>query len=179
MPLSATMIKVRRYQKGEEDTLRQICRDTTLLINLKEYGPELVRKWVKRLDNSSPWNEHVKKRNPFVAVSDNEVVGFAEFSDEGKIGAFYSHHQWQQKGIGSALLERIEAEAAKLGIGTIWVESSLSASNFFESKGFKIVEEKEVFTDGVGSKSLVLVKSNPDNKRMQPDKVSTALAISQ
>lgn len=171
------MIKVRRYIKGEEEILRQICRETTLLVNLKEYGSELVHKWAARLENNSTWNEHVEKRNPFVAENDNEIVGFAEFTAEGRIGAFYSHHQWQQKGVGTALLESIETEAEKLGLETIWVESSLSASGFFEKKGFKSSEAKEVYTDGISSMSIVLVKSNADNKPMPSDKVPATRSL--
>jgi len=163
------MIKVRRYRKGEEETLRQLCRDTTLLVNLKEYGPELVQKWVARLRNNSTWVEHVKNRNPFVAEIAGKIVGFAEFTDTGRIGAFYSHHEWQQKNVGSTLLETIEAEAQKLEIESIWVESSLSASKFFERKGFEVVEDREVFTEDIPSRSVVLVKSKAHNNQMQSD----------
>jgi len=163
------MINVRRYSKGEEEVLRQICLDTTLVINVKEYGSELVHKWTTRLKDKSAWKEHVRKKNPFVAEIDSQLIGFAEFSTNGKIGAFYSHHHWQRKGVGTALLCRIETEAEKLGIENILVESSLSASKFFESKGFKVMREIEVYADGIVSKSIELVKSNANNKCMQSD----------
>ena len=160
------MIKVRRYGKGEAEALRKICIETTLLINIEEYGPELVQKWVKRLDDKKAWKQHVRAKNPIVAVNDNQIVGFAELDSSGKIGALYSHHEWQQRGVGTALLDRIEVEAKLLGIERLRVESSLSASRFFQAKGFEPVRENEVYTDVIPSRSVELVKATGDQDRL-------------
>lgn len=152
-------MQIRRYKVGEEDTLRNICRDTTLQVNVMEYGTELVEKWTARLSNISKWKERVRRKNPFVAESDGILVGFAELSENGRIGAFYSHYKWQRKGVGKALYEAIEAEALRLKIDTLQVDSSVSASRFFEANGFRIVGEIETVTDGIPSKSLCMRKS--------------------
>ena len=160
------MIQIRRYRKGEEESLRQLCRDTTCLVNVNEYGKALVEKWASRLDNRIDWKERVKYKNPFVAEIDGEIVGFAELTRKGNISAFYSHRLWQNKGIGSALLETIVEEADSLGIKTIQVESSISASKFFISRGFDKIEEKTTLTDGLPSKSILLQQIRTHNKRM-------------
>ncbi len=161
------MIKVRRYRKGEEEILRILCRETTLKVNIKEYGHELVRKWVTKLDDSRSWETHVKNKNPFVAEVEGEIVGFAEIAESGKIGGFYSHFQWQSRGVGSDLLKSIESEAVKLEIEKIWVESSLSAGKFFKGRGFCLLKKKQVFTDGVSSENEVLVKHLTNSKELQ------------
>ena len=152
------MFYVRRYKAGEEESLRQICRDTTLHVNVKDYGVELVNKWAARLADAPRWAERVHRHNPFVAVMDNQIVGFAEITDAGKISAFYSHWQWQRKGVGDALYDAIEAEAARLNLDHLLVESSTGASGFFERKGFRVVGENETLTDGVPSRSVLLRK---------------------
>lgn len=164
LSLSAIMIEVRKYKKGEEEVLRKICRDTTCRVNVEEYGSVLVEKWASRLSSSSKWKERVEKKKPFVAEKDGTIVGFAEFTKNGQISAFYSHYKWQGKGVGTALLDAIESEAAELGIRTIQVESSMSASKFFERRGFCVVEEKETLTDGISSRSVVLINNVADNK---------------
>lgn len=153
------MIKVRKFRKGEEETLRQLCIDTNRHVTALEYGAILVEKWCARLASSARWRDRVQRKNPWVAVSDSVIVGFAELTEPGQIGAFYSHFQWQGKGVGSALLEALESEAQKIGFETICVDSSMSASRFFERKGFRAVEERQALTDGIPSRSLFLVKS--------------------
>lgn len=162
------MIHVRRYKEGEEDCLRQLCRDTTCLVNVDEYGKDLVKKWASRLDKRLAWTERVKYKNPFVAEVDGEMVEFAELTKQVKISAFYSHHLWQRKGVGSALLGAVLRESEKLGIEIIQVESSISASKFFLKRGFDGIEEKTTLTDGIPSKSVLLQMTRTHNKRMQP-----------
>ena len=162
------MIKIRRYREGEEENLRQLCRDTTSRINIQEYGKILVDKWTARLDNRDDWIDRVKLKKPFVAEIDGKIVGFAELTKKGNISAIYSHHLWQNKGIGSALLKAIAEEADNLGIITIQVESSIVASKFFTNRGFDKIEEKTTLTDGLPSKSVLLQRTH--NKRMQSGK---------
>lgn len=162
------MIKIRKYRKGEEDVLRQICRDTTRHVNVLEYGSVLVEKWVARLADSVQWRQRLQQHNPLIAENDGEIVGFAELDPTGRINAFYSHHQWQQRGVGSALLEAIEIEAKTAGITCITVVSSIGASKFFEHRGFRAVEERQSLTGGTSSKSLLLIKHNGDKTGSTP-----------
>jgi hypothetical protein len=57
-------MRIRRYRVGEEDVLRQICRDTTLRVNVDEYGSELVEKWAAKLGNASKWKNRLREANP-------------------------------------------------------------------------------------------------------------------
>ena len=152
------MLRVRRFKSGDEDSLRLICRDTTLNVNALEYGAELAGKWAARLEDRTRWANRIRKMHPFVAEMNNEVVGFAELTPTGEISAFYSHHKCQGSGVGSVLFEAIEAEAFRLQLDCLKVESSLSASGFFARKGFNIVEEKVRLTEGVPSKSVAMEK---------------------
>lgn len=163
------MIQVRRFREGEEESLRQLCQETTRLVNVNEYGKNLVEIWALRLKNRADWKERIKYKNPFVAEINGEIVGFAELTKKGNISAFYSHHLWQKKGVGSALLEAIVKEADDFNLKAIQVESSIAASKFFENRGFEKHEEKTTLTDGIPSKSVVLHRTRTHNKRMQTD----------
>jgi len=93
-----------------------------------------------------------------VAEQNGTITGFAELTKMGKVSAFYSHYEWQGKGVGYALYEAIEAEASRLAMDSIQVESSSSASGFFARKGFHVIREKVNLTDGIPSKSLLMQK---------------------
>src|SRR5262245_25695914 len=103
------------------------------------------------------WSERLAQKNPFVAVIDGEIVGMAEIERDGFIDYFYVHPKWQAKGIGKALLARLEAEAAALGVKLIFADVSVTAKSFFLSRGFCVME----------SRSNVILGHPAPNFRMQ------------
>ena len=149
---------VRRYKIGEEETLWKLCRDTTLQVNGRDYGMELVEKWAPSQIDMGKWTERMRRKNPFVADQDGSIVGFAELTSEARISGFYSHYEWQRKGVGKALYQAIEVEASRLGFDRLRVEVSTTAKRFFLSMGFCIVEEKESMTCEIPFTSFLMQK---------------------
>lgn len=96
-------MQIRRYKPGEEEELWQLYHDTTHIINGDAYTKEQVERWAPHDKNMDEWKERIKVKNPFVVVQDDKIVGFAELEADGHIDYFYTHHQWQGKGIGSML----------------------------------------------------------------------------
>ncbi len=96
---------------------------------------------------------------PIVATINDQVVGFAEFEDNGHIDCFYVHHQFQSKGVGSALLKEIEQQAIQKNISKIFAEVSITAQPFFLSKGFKVSKEQLKKIRGVELKNFVMEKN--------------------
>ena len=89
----------------------------------------------------------------------NEViVGFAEFEPSGYIDCFYVHHEYQGKGVGSALMVSIFGKAEQDDIKRIFAEVSITARPFFEAKGFKVVKEQTVTLRGVQLTNFVMEK---------------------
>jgi GNAT superfamily N-acetyltransferase len=88
------------------------------------------------------WTERLAQKNPFVASVEDEIVGMAEIAPDGFIGYFYVHPRWQGRGVGKALLATLELEAAKLGVNVISADASITAKEFFGSRGFRITEAK-------------------------------------
>ena len=150
-------MNVRRYRVGEEDKLWKLRNDTTRAVIGRDYTEAQVRRWAPdRIDPD--WHEKIRKKNPFVAEHDGEIVGFAELEPDGHINDFYCHHQWQRRGVGTLLQAAIEAEASRLKIDTLLLESSVTAHRFFLSQGFVIVEEKENLVCGSPAKQFIMRK---------------------
>lgn len=100
----------------------------------------------------------MSETNPFVAEENNQLVGFAELAANGHIDCFYCAHDWQRKGVGSALLQAVEHEASKQGISRIFAEASISAKGFFEKKGFSVEGEHMVSLRGAPFVSYLVAK---------------------
>jgi predicted N-acetyltransferase YhbS len=50
--------------------------------------------------------------------------------------------RWQGRGVGKALLATVEAESTKSGVRIIGADVSVTAKEFFGSRGFRITEAK-------------------------------------
>lgn len=151
-------MKIRRYRTGEEEELWQLCRDTTHIVNGRDYTPEQVEKWAPRTVDMHRWRERVRSKNPFVAERDGAILGFAELENDGHISGFYCHHRWQRQGVGRALYGAIENEASRLHFRALHVESSASAAPFFLSMGFEAVDVHEFQDCGAPVKNFIMTK---------------------
>ncbi len=90
----------------------------------------------------------ISKTNPFVIEENGKIVGFSELEENGHIDCFYCAYDWQGRGVGSALLDAIEREAARMGVTRLFTEASITARGFFEKKGFSVECEQTVSLRG-------------------------------
>ena len=60
-------MNIRRYKPGDEERLWQLYRDTTHIINGKDYSPEQCERWAPAVADMPKWRERICAKNPFVA----------------------------------------------------------------------------------------------------------------
>ncbi len=157
----SSKILIRRYNDGDAKFISQLYYDTIHTVNAKDYSKEQLEAWApySSVKDYSGWEEKLQKIKPFVALIGEQIVGFAEFEPNGHIDCFYVHHEFQGRGVGSALMREIEIEAREKLLGRIYAEVSITAKPFFEAKGFKVVKQQTVTLRGVDLVNFVMEKS--------------------
>jgi putative acetyltransferase len=157
--LVSKSIIIRSYQESDCPFLSAIFFNTIHTINTKDYTPEQINAWapVGHLEPDG-WVARWQKLAPIVVVIDNQIVGFAEFEENGHIDCFYVHHEFQGCGAGSALLKEIEQRARANEIMRIFAEVSITAKSFFEAKGFSVVKQQVVSCRGAELINFVMEK---------------------
>lgn len=144
-------IEVRPYKRSDAQDLAQIYYNTIHQVNAKDYSKIQLDAWAPESSRKAEyWLEKLEITNPFVAISNDTVVGFAEFEPNGHIDCFYCHHEWVGLGVGAALMNAIHERARDQKINKIFVEVSITALPFFEKHGFKILEKQTVFIKDIG-----------------------------
>jgi GNAT superfamily N-acetyltransferase len=161
-------MNIRRYEPGEEEELWQLYHGTTHEIIGQYYTPDQIARWAPSQMDVVKWKDRIESRNPFVAERDGAILGFAELEPDGHIDYFYCHHQWQRKGVGTALYRALETEARRQGVTVLYAEVSVPARPFFLSMGFEIVEEQVNLVCGAPAKRFVMRKRLSDNKAIDP-----------
>lgn len=154
-------MQIRRYKPGEEEQLWQLYHDTTHIINGEVYSKEQVERWAPHDKNMDEWKERIKKKNPFVAVEDGKIVGFAELESNGHIDYFYSHHEWQGKGVGRMLYSAIETEAIRQKMSRLYADVSVVAKGFFLKQGFEVLKEQNNIICGAPAPNFKMEKKLP------------------
>jgi len=154
---------IRRYKIGEEEKIWTVFYRSTREIVSHDYTREQIERWAPKNRVPAEWAKRIFLKKPFVAVEGDEVVGFAELEEDGHIDLFYCLPEWVGKGVGTSLLEALEAEAMKLNLSKIYAESSTTAIQFFVAKGFRILEIRINTVCGEAAKQYLIEKRIASN----------------
>ncbi len=152
-------ITVRKYQPSDAKFLAEIFYNSIHSINIYDYSAEQINAMApaSSLDPEN-WEQKWSKLVPFVALLGSKIVGFAEFEPSGHIDCFYVHHEYQGRGVGSALMKAIEAEAKEKHISRIYADVSITAKLFFEGKGFQEIKKQTVIYRGCEFTNFLMEK---------------------
>ena len=153
-----------RKMKYEDITQVQSIAKTTWHATYEGIIPlEIQNNFLQSAYNDDRMKQRLERSLLYVAEGDGEVVGFANYSqvsEDGKVelGAIYLYPEFQGKGIGSALLQ--EAIRNIEGMKEIYInveKDNKIGMNFYEAKGFEIVEEFDDVLDGHILKTVRMV----------------------
>lgn len=133
---------IRRYFPGEEAQIWQVYFRATHESNAADYDVELLNRWAPPDMDMTAWAARLLEKNPFVALMDDEIVGFAELDASGFLDYFYVTPERQRQGVGAALMAALVSEACALGVQAMTADVSITAKRFFLGQGFEIVESR-------------------------------------
>ncbi|NHZ96957.1 GNAT family N-acetyltransferase [Massilia sp. CCM 8734] len=111
--------------------------------------PDLLKAW---LGNKTPQNVASWFVSPanhvLIAERDGVVVGVALLTQAGKLSLCYVLPEALYSGVGKALLQGVEAQARAWGVSVLRLNSTLTASKFYERNGY-ILAGKEMSCYGL------------------------------
>lgn len=139
-----TDIVIRIAQQADRIELRDLYKNTVLVVNRRDYSQDEVEDWASCGDDVSNIEEMIKTHYFIVAVNRvSQIVGFSSITPEGYLHSMFVHKDFQSKGIATMLLEEIERYAIAKGIMRITSEVSLTARPFFDKKGYVVEQEQK------------------------------------
>jgi N-acetylglutamate synthase-like GNAT family acetyltransferase len=133
-------VAIRRAGVEDTDALVTVLRRsiTELCVADHRNDPGVLGAWLenKTAENIRTWIE--SPRN-FMVVAEvgGAVCGVASLGITGGILLCYLLPEVQSTGVGRALLAGLEAEARRLGIRELSLESTVSARGFYSKQGFR------------------------------------------
>ena len=151
-------MKIRNYRAGDEVSLRAIFHHTIHRVNIQDYTAEQVKAWAAGELDETMWREKLEEMKPYVVDLEGKLIGYADLQADGYIDHFFCHHDWQRRGVGSLLMQKIHDEANKHDIRRLYSNVSITAKPFFKAKGFEVVKEQFVSIRGQVLKNFRMQK---------------------
>jgi len=140
-------MKIRRFRdKDAVKTSRCIARTLKQVIS-KHYSSRVVAH-LRKINLPGSLVKRAKKCTMVVAEENSRIIGTANLSNDGWLGAFFVDTSCIGHGVGSHLLREMERIAKKERFKAIRTHSAINAVGFYRKNGYRTV--KPVFFKDVG-----------------------------
>lgn len=136
------MIEIRIAEATDAEAISAVVIRSLRESNADDYHPDHIAGLVEGFSPAGVL-ERMKGRTTFVAVLSGEIVGTASLGD-GRVHTVFISPDLQKRGIGAALMARVEALAHTRATPLLTVRSSITAEGFYQKLGYQPVRE-EVF----------------------------------
>lgn len=139
-----TKFKIREVSNADMGALKELYKNTILIINRKDYTLAEIEDWVSCGDDIPHWEQLIKEQHYILAENnDKVVVGFGSVNELGYIHTLFVHKDFQRQGIASLLYAHLENFAIEKKAERLTSEVSITAKPFFERQGFQVDEEQK------------------------------------
>lgn len=136
----------------------QVYFTSIRMVCIKDYTQEQISAWAPESFDLSLFKEKMKKLNPFVALSDKKVIGYADLQPDGHIDHFFVHGEHQGAGAGKALMSAIINNG--VGLSRLYSYVSHTAKPFYLKNGFIVIKVRNEEIRGVKIENNLMVREN-------------------
>jgi putative acetyltransferase len=152
------MITVRKFKSGDEDGAWDVFYSSIHQVCSKDYSEEQIHAWAPADLDPSIWISKIQSIKPFVAVTGEKIIGYADLQKDGKIDHFFVHGDHQAEGVGGSLMKKI----IEKGVNNkrLYSEVSHTAKPFYEKYGFNVTKVQLVKMHGVTLENNIMERCN-------------------
>lgn len=145
---------IREYQSSDCKELAELFYNTVHTVNAKDYTKEQLDVWATGQVDLKKWNQSLQDHYSVVAIDDGINVGFGDIDKTGYLDRLFVHADYQGKGIATAICNELEQAVQ----GDITTHAFITAKSFFETRGYKIINEQQVERQGFFLTNFVMIK---------------------
>ena len=141
-------MRIRSDRPDDLPRLARLFQETVHRVGAGHYTPEELAAWAPAELDLGRWEARLARNGAFIAEGDGEILGFAELSPEGVVDMLFVHKDHQGRGVASALLAALEAEAREAGFDLLTTQASRIAKPFFLRRGFTVLAAQRIERGG-------------------------------
>ena len=153
-------IVIRELIESDLESCVQLFFDTIHSVNAKDYTDKQLDAWAPATTKATdPRWQTILDHIACVAEISRTFVGFGDMTKEGYLDRLFVHHDYQGMGIASAIVKELEGQVRKREIKEISTHASITAKPFFESLGYVVCKQQEVYVDGIKLINFIMKKA--------------------
>jgi len=137
---------LRDYTPDDCKTLAELFFNTVHIINAKDYSEKQLNAWATGHIDLEQWNRSFLSHYTVIAEINGTVVGFGDIDNTGYLNRLFVHADFQHQGIATAICDELEQAMHAEKIVT---HASITAKNFFEKRGYKVITKQQVQRQGI------------------------------
>lgn len=149
---------LREYQPSDCKELVELFYNTVHIVNAKDYTKDYTKEqldvWATGKIDLEMWNQSFQEHYSIVAVDDDIIVGFGDIDKTGYLDRLYVHKDHQGKGVAATICEKLEQAVP----GRVITHASITATKFFEKRGYQVIKEQQVERQGIFLTNFVMEK---------------------
>lgn len=132
--------RIRNATRADATVISRIIVAALRQSNAQDYSPEIIRH-VEQSFSPSAVVHLLSQRQVYVATIAGQVVATASL-DRNTVRSVFVDPPWQGRGMGRALLAKLESVATGGGFDLLRVPSSITAEGFYASLGFTKIRDE-------------------------------------
>lgn len=129
-------VRIRAARLDDVPAVAAVMRDAIRGLARSGHGPRQLAAWSSLPPLYHAWAMTAGGESYLVALRSGRVVGYAALRG-GEVTAAFVRPSSARRGIGAALLRRLERDAARAGARVLRVRAALTAVPFYEAMGFR------------------------------------------
>jgi len=133
-------MKIRLAQDEDYPEIARLRRQTIRNVNSGDYSEDIIQDWTTQT-NTQSFRKKAHEHKRWVAIEKNKIIGFCDHNFKCELSRIYVHKDHLRKGVGSRLLKVAEDSLKKLGCKEIHIESTITAKDFYEKNGYKVIKK--------------------------------------
>lgn len=151
-------IQIRLFRDEDAKAAAQIFYDAVRQGAAEFYDEAQRAAWAVEVPNSEVWGDRLKAQITYVAVSDEQLVGYMTLADDGYIDLAFVRPDRIGTGVAKALYDAVQAKAVEFGALRLYSEASFLAKRFFERQGWSVVKQQIIERHGIKLTNFVMEK---------------------
>jgi putative acetyltransferase len=152
-------ISVRCFRDDDAHALYNVFFSSIHQLTLQEYNEAQRIAWAPLEFDERVWTQRITSIQPFVALFDGSIAGYADVQNNGYIDHFFVSPEFAKRGVGNALMQSIHTRAGDLKLHELFSDVSDTAQPFFTKHGFVVASRNKLELRGVSITNTTMRKA--------------------
>ena len=142
-------MNLRQISIKDQLELKKVYFDSIQSLDEKLYSQEQKRAWSSQAWDNPNFDKSITQGKGWLLIEQSRIIAFATRYPNNRISLFYCKGEFQRKGYGTKLLNKLEDEAKKEGLDSLSTEASLISYELFLKKEWKIIRKEKVIINNI------------------------------